>query len=1125
MLTTMTRIAVLMMLGVCRPVAALDIRGQVSGPHAEPIAGATVELETLLPAHLLAARQLAGDFAPDVVATRQTSQDGAFLLAAPTPGFWRIVVRHPEYLPASFDLSPLVSDFRLPDLALQRRSELVTRWLDADDQPLAGLHFVARGWSTAWKASSREGWWPADRWSRTRDDGLAAMPCESEEKVSIAVLTRERFLFEVVDCNSGLIELRLTNTRQRARIVHANGEPAETVYGFIRWPFLAFGRTAEDGLLTGPFDWQETVPIVVADATAFYGEPRRLHPEPKALELEGEHPESNDLSTTRDSRPEPPTLELPATYDVTGQVIDRIDQRKIADAFLWVGRGSHFFQTLGQDGEYELQLPAGSEMKLGFGAPGYLPVSYRQSKAGEMIARLTPEVSVSGRVVDVLGNGVASASISSPKSPAHGLSAHSEAVGHLILAAIEETTSADGSFELRGLVPGRTLELRVTRLGFAVHHQALALPKDGGALAEVVITLERGYDGFGQVVNDHDLPLAGAEVSLLPALTGSAFEQNFEVQENFGATTNAEGHFQLHDLPLGTYYLAAKSPGFPEYLVPGVEIVESAEPIDLGTLVLVPGILLSGRVVDRDEKPIPGAQLSIRNADGEQIVVQRAGSPWFASTVSRQNGSFHLDGLPRDRRLTMVVSADHYLPQTLPVTTGEDNHQLTVELVSGAQIVGQVLEPSGGSASGASVQANATGSNRRFEATSKSVFADADGRFEITGLRPGEYEVTAHSTEARANPVLRDLRGATMTEVVLQLEPRATIEVAVTDHEGVPVGGAGVRSFALESTPTSGSDRRAAFRSTDRSGLATIGPLDPGSYSVKAMHPDFETVETTVEIVGPVALSLGLSFEQQRDLNTYRASGRVIDEAGLPVVGARLSLVGTGSFFATSGPDGSFEMTAPGGEYRLTCQHADFPTQRSGPIDLTTGDVSDLLVELAEGVAVVGRVTGLDTADLSQLVSQLVVVARGPLSEEGGGIPFGQHYGSINSEGEFRIPGLQAGEWVVRAELLNPKRAASERVEISPAAGEVRVDLHFETGYRLTGGVFLDGAPVVRCVVVVRCPGEFRAEVFVDAEGRFSIDNVPAEKCLVRASDSDRGLETKQELVIAFDSDIVLELE
>ncbi|MEM7586653.1 MAG: carboxypeptidase-like regulatory domain-containing protein [Acidobacteriota bacterium] len=1083
---------------------AQQVSGHVLAPDGEPLAEARVELEVLLPADQLAERQLSGELTPDLVARARTDRDGGFSLEAPQPGFWRVVVRHPEYLPANFDLSPLLADRRLPGLTLQRRSELVAWWLTDDDQPLADVHFAARGWSAAWRASSRDGWWPADRWARSRQDGRSIIACESDEKVSIAAADGDRFLFRIVDCTAGVVELRLVDALRPVRVVHAADDaaldrPASQVFGFVRWPFLAFGLSDEDGMLRAPFDWQEKVPLVFADVSAFYGEPR--------LREDAQAAESS----------QPPVFELPATYEVVGRVVDRLDERAISQAFLWAGRGAHFFRTLGRDGSYVLRLPVGDDVAVGFGAPGYVPLRHRFSEATEQLARLMPALAVSGRVVDVQGNGIAGARVRSAK-PRLLLVGQRNPEGELIRSTIEEISGEDGTFQLQGLAPERPISLQVSRSGFADHRERLPSQPAGSDLDDVMITLERGYDGFGWVVTENDLPIAGAEVALLPALTGSASVQDYAVQHNFGATTDAEGYFQLQDLPAGTFYLAAKSRGFPELLVPGIEIVETGEPLDLGTVVLVPGLLLSGRVIDDAGEPVAGAQLSVRNADGEQIVVQRAESPWFATVTSRQNGSFHLDGLPRERRLTVLVSADGFLPRTVPVTTENTDQQLTVELTVGAGVRGVVLEPGGEPAAGARVVARAPGPDRRLDATAKSADSDAEGRFRIEGLRPSEYELTATTDRARSTPSRHQLDGGGTLDVLIQLEPRATVEVTVTTPDGARLALARVQT--LVPTPWG---QRPTHDFTDQSGEAVLGPLDAGSHTVRAHHDQYESVEAQVEVAGTSAVPLTLAFERRRDTAESRVAGRVVDPAGRPIADARLSLEGGGGRAATSSSDGSFELVSQAGEVVLECRHADYPTYRER-LDLTGGDALGLQIVLEPGAAVVGQVTGIEPEQLARVV----VVARGPLTELDKPIAerpiFEQTYGSINFEGAYRVSGLSAGEWQIRAELLNPKRSASQRVELT-GNEEVRVDLHFDTGYSLTGSVFAGGEAAGGAVVIVTCRGEFRAETFVDRQGRFAIDNVPGRSCVVQAQTADRSREARQELEVTFDTDVVLDLQ
>ena len=129
------------------PGQELAVSGAVLGPAGGGLQGARVELQRLLPAHRLAALQLAGEAAPQVLAQTRSDRDGSYRLAAPGPGFFKVVVRHPEILPAGHELSPLLDDRQLADLAVQRRSELLTRVVDAQRRPVAGLTLAVRGGS------------------------------------------------------------------------------------------------------------------------------------------------------------------------------------------------------------------------------------------------------------------------------------------------------------------------------------------------------------------------------------------------------------------------------------------------------------------------------------------------------------------------------------------------------------------------------------------------------------------------------------------------------------------------------------------------------------------------------------------------------------------------------------------------------------------------------------------------------------------------------------------------------------------------------------------------------------------------------------------------------------------
>ncbi len=1101
---------------------ALEISGSISDSRGAGLGGATVELRPLLPAHRLAELQLSGQPGPRAVQRSRTDSDGEFHLDAPAAGFWTVVVRHSDYLPAAHDLSPLMTGRTLGGLLMQRRSELAARLADDEDRPVAGVALWIAGWSQRWQAALENGWRPLERVVRTGPDGLAALPCASGEAVTVAALHQGRFLYREVSCEAGLVALAFDAELRDARLIDASGTPVAAAYGSFRWPTLAFGVSDEEGVVRGPFAVPEAVPIAFADDLGYYGKPRWLAPAEDVEDVEGVAP----------------ALRLSPAVSLGGQAVDAFDGTPVDGVWVWVGRGSRYFQPV-ERGAFKLRMPAAGKtpggalapVTLSFGGPGYMTIAYRMPAADsdDLVVKLTPAMTLGGRVVDARGEGIAGARVDGRNIHMAFGQRPARSTGIWQLDPVGAVTAGDGSFELYRLPPRRLFELKVSSPGYAAGYTTVPALEPGVPAEELVITLKRGVTGFGRVVNESEMPIVGAEVALLPSLTGAAAEQSYEVKENHRTTTVGGGHFTLRDLPAGRFYLSAKAAGFPELLVPGIEIAgeEAAgagtDQVDLGTVVLVPGVTISGRVIDASDQPVAAAQLSLRNADGEQIVVQRAGSLWFGSTASRQNGSFHLDGLPSDSRLILLVSADGFLASELAITTGEEDQRLDVELSRGARVSGVVLDPAGRPAAGARVDVTGSPELQRLNtSTSRTVEADGEGRFEALGLRPGEYTLAARHLAAESVRIERRVPPEGLSDVYLELLRKATLSVTVRDPRGEPVARAFVMLFA-ENPPADGGSGRSRMQPTDAEGLAVVGPLDAGAYIVTARHGELGSANAQLEITAGSEQHFELRFDPPEGEEEARleVSGRVVDPSGLPVSSASVWIADSRGRQrgAESGAGGDFTLAAPAGEHRLSCSHPRFATYSGEPFTLAGDGLSGLVVELSAGATVTGRITGLELEDLARLV----VTARGPYRDRENTVVSGRRYGTVNFAGELRLEGLGTGQWEVRAELLNPTRSASERIEIA-GDGEVRVDLHFAEGHRLTGSVLGPGGPLAGSTVSVSCTAEFRGRTFTGDDGRFAVEHVPEGRCFVSATDPDSGRSDRQQLEILADSEVVLEI-
>ena len=1112
----------------------LEISGTVVTRRGDAgVARAAVELEPLLPPHRLAELQLAGEPRPAAVRRARTDRFGHFQLDAPAAGFWRLVVRHSEYLPAAVDLGPFLVSRALGELRMQRRSELAARVVDGEGRPVAGATLVTVGWSETWAEAERQGWRPVERLSRTDADGSAVVACASSETVTVIARLDDRYLRQETGCGATLLELTLEASLSRARLIDAAGTPAAGVYGFFTWPALAFGQSDEEGFLLGPFATPATPPVAFADVRGYYGAAHWLPPAEDAGESE--------VGTE-------PTLKLRSEAILDGYVVDAFDEAPLDGVWVWLAGGRErsrdadategseppnalppYFQPVDR-GAFALRLPvAASRIRLG--GSGYLTLEYSApgevaARGEELVARLPPAMTLPGRVVDAAGAGIAGVTVAG-RSPRTGLVARwrdPRDSGRWRLERIAGRSGEDGSFQLSRIPPSVPVELAVSRGGFATRYVTAPPLVPGEPVDELVIALARGIAAAGLVVDETEHPIGGAEVALLPALTGSVAEQSYEVKSNYRSTTGEDGGFTLRDLPAGRFFLSARAAGYPELMVPGIEITDELEqPMDLGTMVLVPGVRLAGRVTDAGGQPVTAAELSLRDADGEPIVVQRASSPWFASTTSRVDGSFELDGLPRERRLVLLAVSDGYLPGEFPIITGVEDQAFDIELRRGARVSGVVIDDRGRRVAGARVDFQAGPELRRMTtAASRTLEADAEGRFEASGLRLGDYTVVAMTGAARSDPIDRRVSADGIADLTLELRRRAALAVSVSGPDGESVPRVWVW---LSGTPHGGSALIHRSASTDLAGRALLQPLDPGSYRLSARHQELGSAERSIEVEAAFAhpQQTELRFERRAESRVaeIEVSGRVVDDAGLPIAEAEILLSGPGHAASTeSASDGRFTLSASPGEYRLHCQHQDYAAAERRPITVSDHDVVGLEIELDTGATVYGRISGLEAEDLARLV----IKARGPFDPGDDSQVFGQRYGTVDFAGELRVDGLGVGEWLIRAELLNPTRAAVERVTLERGQRQARVDLRFEPGYRLTGSVLEPGGPVAGGTVSVACVGEFRGETFTDDSGRFGVEHVPAGRCTVNATDPASGHHGRQQIELTSDTEIVVEV-
>jgi Carboxypeptidase regulatory-like domain len=282
--------------------------------------------------------------------------------------------------------------------------------------------------------------------------------------------------------------------------------------------------------------------------------------------------------------------------------------------------------------------------------------------------------------------------------------------------------------------------------------------------------------------------------------------------------------------------------------------------------------------------------------------------------------------------------------------------------------------------------------------------------------------------------------------------------------------------------------------------------------------------------------------------------GRVVDEAGAPVPGAEIEALGR-EFFGNpteelrkseSDAEGRFELTgiSPGSVWIATeCEG--FQEQISSKFELANGQTLDLPdLVLGSGLSLSGTIAFPDgTPAVGARIS-----VKPDLGENIAGSPIDPRAfaGEGNDDqadeaGAFRIPGLGAGPWNVKAELQVPAeggkvvggRWAAQR-SLVRAPGE-NLSIVLEPPVNLLGRVVnAQGEPVPAFTVRgeregsqwYMPPSETESEEFEDPEGRFVLTDLSSGKWTftVEAKGLARSEEVALELPTDSEQEFVLKL-
>jgi protocatechuate 3,4-dioxygenase beta subunit len=685
-------------------------------------------------------------------------------------------------------------------------------------------------------------------------------------------------------------------------------------------------------------------------------------------------------------------------------------------------------------------------------------------------------------------------------------------------------TGADGRFEFRGLKAG-DYTVAARRAGFARASVDPLKVSEGQASEPIELTLRPGTTISGFVRDKGGAGASGWSVSAreagqAPSPFGSGALRSEE-------PTGPDGAFLLEGaVPGETYDLQAMGQSSVGPRKAG--IVAPAEGVEL----TVTGAgEIRGRVVDAESgRAVPDFQVRYQpDAQGGMRVMLRMGpgrgrGPYEKQPFHAEDGTFVLEDVAAGRWTVEAFAAGYQAASASGVTVGEGEaaEGVEVRLSKGGVISGKVLESRTGRAIlDATVQAQLSGGGqgpmirRGGEGGDNEASTDAEGRYEIAGLAPGTWTLTASHpdwSEATTNVELKDAPAT----ADIRLGRGGSIGGTVLAG-GRPVAGAQV---ALSLAGDSGFRPGAALSGAEQTALSDDGGrfrfdrLTPGRYTLGASLRDESSAPVEAVLTG----------DESQEIQLVLSEGAVVRGlvTGLPDVqlaGVNVSAQGR-EYFATArtAAGGGFELAGvPEGLLTLNARAGDFLSgsrTASTTVTIAPGQAEAAAeIVFEQGFRVDGRVSRGGHPVTDAMVSAM---------PEGGG----RRSASTRTDeaGTFALEGLDEGRYTIMASSLSGGAPIRRTVDVS---GDTTVDLEAPPA-RLAGTVVEaeSGRPLGDVGIRIEEEGagmRFVNMATTDSSGRFALEDLEPKRYRVSFQKPAYQVETR-ELAAGEDSDVRVEM-
>lgn len=585
-----------------------------------------------------------------------------------------------------------------------------------------------------------------------------------------------------------------------------------------------------------------------------------------------------------------------------------------------------------------------------------------------------------------------------------------------------EIAAADGTFELRGIPPGRIrVRARADGLLDPDEHEVELQPGQASELLE--FTFAPGLEVTG-VVRDAttDQPVCDAQVTAYRQREGDGrrgsgpFRLDMDREDmdflalsstrgRRSAITDSRGQFRIGSLNAGTYRFTARHPDMAKASARDVEVTAD-RPVPPVEILIGAGGAIEGHATGQGMRPLADAVIAAFSMQ----------SGTLRSAATDRQGFYRIDGLPPGQyavfKSRMDERADNIPLELLgnlrlKTTTVRDGRTSTLDIhdesEDGVRVHGVVRE-NGKPVPRALVTLLGTDREGFLGMGVRANAADSAGRYELAGIAPGDYVVQVSRFQGRPVQTTFPLEvPGEMRDFAFDIDlPTSAVAGRVIDTAGNPVRGIRV---ALGSTDQglSGADGLVGLIAqgglsqgrTDEDGGFRLRSVAAGSYRLTAGSrmgggrrrgggsggDSFRYGEAALE---------GIEVDGFTDVEGLvvtvplagRITGIVIDGSGLPVRGAEiawastateprrpgsplLDLFGTQSRPITTGEDGRFEVAGLNpGTYDLRVDSEALEAGRLQDVSVAENSATDVTLHIVRGAVLRVRATNVEKANI-----------------------------------------------------------------------------------------------------------------------------------------------------------------